>query len=64
MPPEPGPADDPGRCHPCRGTGRVISNQGGTAHDVECPWCEGTGRYVAEHDAQAARSTSAGSGSL
>jgi DnaJ-class molecular chaperone len=48
-------ADDPGRCRPCRGTGSVISNQGGTAHPVTCPWCEGTGRFTPGHDAQAAR---------
>jgi DnaJ-class molecular chaperone len=46
---------DPNRCHACRGTGQVISNLGGTPHEVECPWCEGTGRFIAEHDAQAAR---------
>jgi DnaJ-class molecular chaperone len=47
-------ADDPARCRPCRGTGTVISNQGGTPHEVQCPWCEGTGRFVPGHDAQAA----------
>jgi len=46
-------ADDPGRCRACRGTGRVISNKGGSPHDVPCPWCEGTGRFIPEHDAQA-----------
>jgi DnaJ-class molecular chaperone len=56
-PPDADTADDPGRCHACRGTGRVISNQGGTPHDVECPWCEGTGRFIPEHDAQAAAAT-------
>jgi DnaJ-class molecular chaperone len=54
-PPEPAPAEDPGRCHACRATGKVISNLGGTPHEVTCPWCEGTGRFVAGHDAQAAR---------
>ena len=47
--------EDPTRCHACRGTGKVISNLGGTPHDVTCPWCEGTGRFIPEHDAQAAR---------
>jgi DnaJ-class molecular chaperone len=40
-------------CRACRGTGRVISNLGGEARQVDCPWCEGTGRFIAEHDAQA-----------
>ena len=53
-PPDAAPADDPTRCHACRGTGRVISGKGGTPHDVACPWCEGTGRFIPEHDAQAA----------
>jgi DnaJ-class molecular chaperone len=46
---------DPQRCTPCRGTGTVISQLGGTAQKVACPWCEGTGRYQGEHDAQAKR---------
>jgi DnaJ-class molecular chaperone len=41
-------------CPPCRGTGKVISNLGGEAHEVDCPWCEGSGRFIAGHDAQAA----------
>jgi len=40
-------------CSACRGTGRVISNLGGTPHEVPCPWCEGTGRFIPGHDAQA-----------
>jgi hypothetical protein len=32
----------------------VISNKGGSPHEVTCPWCEGTGRFIPEHDAQAA----------
>lgn len=43
-------------CAPCRGTGHVISNLGGTAQQVTCPWCEGGGVQLPEHDAQAARS--------
>jgi hypothetical protein len=43
---------DRSTCTPCRGTGRVISNLGGTSHEVECPWCEGTGRFIPGHDAQ------------
>jgi hypothetical protein len=37
----------------CRGTGRVISNLGGTPSEVACPWCDGTGTRVAGIDAQA-----------
>ena len=47
------PADD--RCRPCRGTGQIVSNLGGSPSTVMCPWCEGTGRFIPEHDAQAAR---------
>jgi DnaJ-class molecular chaperone len=68
-PPDAGAADDrsgaapPERagCTPCRGTGRVISNLGGEAHEMACPWCEGSGKFIPEHDAQvtaAERSTS------
>ncbi len=45
--------DDPKPCAPCRATGKVISNKGGTPHDVSCPWCEGTGHVLPDHDAQA-----------
>jgi hypothetical protein len=37
----------------CRGTGRVISNLGGTQSEISCPWCEGTGMRVPGIDAQA-----------
>lgn len=37
----------------CRGTGRVISNLGGSPSTVECPWCGGGGLRPAEIDAQA-----------
>jgi hypothetical protein len=43
---------EPIPCPPCRGTGSVISNLGGTASTVACPWCEGTGVHDPEHDAQ------------
>ena len=46
---------DRSRCTPCRGTGKVISTEGGEARSVPCPWCEGTGTFIAGHDAQAAR---------
>ena len=55
MSPDADQPEDPGRCTPCRGTGRLISNKGGTPSEVACPWCEGGGRFLAEHDAQAAR---------
>jgi hypothetical protein len=54
----PQPPDDreePRPCTACRGTGRVISNLGGSPNEVTCPWCEGTGRVIPGHDAQAAR---------
>jgi hypothetical protein len=38
---------------PCRGTGKVISNLGGTPSSVTCPWCDGGGTRVAGIDAQA-----------
>lgn len=50
------PAGAAARCSPCRGSGQVISNLGGTPSRVPCPWCDGTGTQIAGHDAQAARS--------
>ena len=46
---------EPQQCAPCRGTGKVTSNLGGSAQEVTCPWCEGTGQTIPGHDAQAAR---------
>jgi len=43
----------PRECMPCRGTGQVISNLGGTASKVTCPWCAGGGTRLAGIDAQA-----------
>lgn len=40
-------------CPPCRGTGSVISNLGGSAQTLECPWCDGSGFLMEAHDAQA-----------
>jgi DnaJ-class molecular chaperone len=56
QPPQP-PAEgaEPRPCTACRGTGRVISNLGGSPSEVPCPWCEGTGTFIPGHDAQAAR---------
>ena len=55
------PAAEPRECSPCRGTGRIVSNLGGSPQQVTCPWCEGTGRFIAGHDAQAARRAESGS---
>ena len=44
---------------PCRGTGKLISNLGGSPSTVTCPWCEGGGVRIAGIDAQA-RWTGAG----
>jgi hypothetical protein len=30
----------------------VISNLGGNAHEVVCPWCGGSGRFQRGRDAQ------------
>jgi DnaJ-class molecular chaperone len=46
---------EPQPCLACRGTGKVISNLGGSPSTVTCPWCEGTGQFIPDHDAQAAR---------
>lgn len=53
------PATAPAPCAPCRATGQVISNLGGSPSQVPCPWCEGTGTQIPGHDAQAARSAGA-----
>lgn len=45
----------PQPCLPCRGTGQVISNLGGSPSSVTCPWCEGGGVLLADHNAQPAR---------
>jgi DnaJ-class molecular chaperone len=42
----------PTPCPPCRGTGVVRSNLGGTPSDVPCPWCDGTGTVIPGRDAQ------------
>jgi len=44
-----GPATEgPQPCLACRSTGQVISNLGGEAAQVACPWCAGTGARPAE----------------
>lgn len=45
-------AAGPQPCPPCSGTGKVISNLGGTPSTIDCPWCEGSGVFLPEHDAQ------------
>jgi hypothetical protein len=37
---------------PCRGSGQVISNLGGSPSQVKCPWCAGSGVRVPGIDAQ------------
>jgi hypothetical protein len=39
-----------------------MSNLGGTAHEVTCPWCEGNGFLIPGHDAQAAKRAERGDG--
>jgi len=48
-----GDSPQPRECMPCRGSGEVISNLGGTPSKLTCPWCEGTGVRVPGIDAQA-----------
>lgn len=43
----------PQECMPCRGTGTLVSNLGGEAKRVQCPWCEGDGERKHGVDAQA-----------
>ena len=44
---------EPRECMPCRGSGLVISNLGGTPNSVPCPWCGGGGVRLPEVNAQA-----------
>jgi hypothetical protein len=37
---------------PCHGSGKVISNLGGEASEVTCPWCRGGGERLTGLDAQ------------
>jgi hypothetical protein len=48
-----GASHEPRECMPCRGSGQVISNLGGTQSLVTCPWCAGTGVRAPGTDAQA-----------
>ncbi len=53
------PIAAPAPCAPCRGTGQVTSNLGGSPSQVTCPWCEGSGMQIPGHDAQASRNAGA-----
>jgi len=44
---------EPRECMACRGSGRVISNLGGSPSTVPCPWCGGAGLRLIGGDAQA-----------
>jgi len=51
-----GPSDaapEPRECMACRGSGKVISNLGGSPSTVTCPWCEGASVRLPDVDAQA-----------
>jgi hypothetical protein len=43
---------EPRVCMPCHGSGKVISNLGGHARKVTCPWCRGGGIRLTGFDAQ------------
>jgi DnaJ-class molecular chaperone len=45
-------AHEPQPCMPCHGSGKVISNLGGHARKVTCPWCRGGGERLTGVDAQ------------
>jgi DnaJ-class molecular chaperone len=45
-------AHGPRECMACRGSGKVISNLGGSPKTVTCPWCEGGGVRIPGIDAQ------------
>jgi DnaJ-class molecular chaperone len=47
-----GQETEPTPCMPCRGTGKVVSNLGGTPKSVDCPWCAGSGMRIPGRDAQ------------
>jgi hypothetical protein len=47
---------------PCRGSGELISNLGGTPSKVTCPWCRGGGVRVSGVDAQAHWGAESGEG--
>jgi DnaJ-class molecular chaperone len=48
----PAESQEPRVCMPCHGSGKVISNLGGEASEVTCPWCRGGGERLTGLDAQ------------
>jgi hypothetical protein len=52
----------PQECMPCRGTGKVISNLGGSPAKVTCPWCGGERVRQPDIDAQARWTGAEGAG--
>ena len=55
-------AHQPRECMPCRGSGKLISNLGGTPSAVTCPWCDGGGARLPGVDAQASWRQDGGGG--
>ncbi len=49
-----GDGQAPRECMACGGSGQVLSNLGGTAAKVTCPWCRGSGVRTTGIDAQQA----------
>jgi DnaJ-class molecular chaperone len=49
-------------CHPCRGSGTVISGLGGVQRRIACPWCGGSGVRDPARDAQEAGAAARASG--
>jgi hypothetical protein len=47
---------------PCRGSGKLVSNLGGSPSAVPCPWCEGGGVRIPGIDAQARWGAEPGAG--
>lgn len=45
-------SQEPRSCMPCHGSGKVVSNLGGDASEVTCPWCRGGGERLTGLDAQ------------
>ncbi len=45
-------SQEPRPCMPCHGSGKVVSNLGGEASEVTCPWCRGGGERLTGLDAQ------------
>lgn len=47
-----GDTAEPQPCLPCHGSGKVVSNLGGSPRKVACPWCRGGGVRLVGSDAQ------------